>query len=114
MLSPHIIRINYNTNIQMITKILATMNVNGAMILLTATMELMVEISSVELFGPNVLRFKILSVFVPASTGSKSLIASLIEIFTNSMMLITMKIQVMMAISELDYLILVIPLMKLR
>ena len=69
----------------MITKIIATMNVNGAMILLTATMELIVEMSSVELFGPNVLRFRILSVFVPASTGSKSLIASLIESFTNSM-----------------------------
>ena len=69
----------------MITKMIATINVNGAMILLTATMELIVEMSSVELFGPNVLRFKILSVLVPASTGSKSLIASLIEIFTNSM-----------------------------
>ena len=44
----------------MITKIIATINVNGAMILLTATMELIVEISSVELFGPNVLRFRIL------------------------------------------------------
>ena len=69
----------------MITKMIATINVNGAMILLTATMELMVEISSVELFGPNVLRFRILSVFVPASTGSRSLLASLIEIFTTSM-----------------------------
>ena len=49
----------------MITKMIATINVNGAMILLTATMELIVEMSSVELFGPNVLRFKILSVLVP-------------------------------------------------
>ena len=40
----------------MITKMIATINVNGAMILLTATMELIVEMSSVELFGPNVFK----------------------------------------------------------
>ena len=58
------------------------MKIKGAIILLTATIELIVEMSSVELFGPNVLSPIILSVLVPASTGSKSLIASFIESFT--------------------------------
>ena len=49
----------------------------GATILLTATTELIVEINSVEFFGPKVLRFLIFSVPVPTSTFSKSFIASL-------------------------------------
>ena len=46
------------------------------MILLTATTELIVEISSVEFLGPNVFKSFIFSVPVPTSTFSKSLIAS--------------------------------------
>jgi hypothetical protein len=42
--------------IQINTKRIATIKIKGAMILLTATIELIVEISSVEFFGPNVLR----------------------------------------------------------
>ena len=58
------------------TLINEVINKTGAIILLTATTELIVEISSVEFFGPNVLRFLIFSVPVPTSTFSKSLIAS--------------------------------------
>ena len=61
------------------------MNKTGAIILLTATTELIVEINSVEFLGPNVLRFTIFSVPVPTSTFSKSFIASLILILTCSM-----------------------------
>ena len=60
------------------------MSKTGATILLTATTELIVEISSVELFGPNVLRFFIFSVPVPTSTFSKSSSASVMLNFTYS------------------------------
>ena len=46
------------------------MSKTGAIILLTATTELIVEMSSVELFGRKVLRFSIFSVPVPTSTFS--------------------------------------------
>ena len=82
----HYLQCIYNpvSNIQINTIINAVINKTGAIILLTATTELIVEISSVECVGPNVFKFLIFLVPVPTSTSSKSFIASLILIFIYS------------------------------